>query len=228
LKSKGQDRAAPAGAEGNEQRTAMPRFDAKAAAAHLRDRDPALGRLIGRVGDFRIEDRAFNTPFHALFSAIISQQLSGRAARSIYRRTRAVFPRGRVTAPAVLNTPPDRLREAGLSRAKVAAVRDLAGRSVDGTLPSARALKRLSDDQIVDVLVQVRGVGRWTAQMLLIFHLGRPDVLPVDDLGVRKGFQLTYGGEELPTRADLLAHGERWRPYRSVASWYMWRAVELD
>lgn len=201
-------------------------YDSDAALHHLRSRDRKLGRLIDRTGAFDIRRRSFHTPFQALFSAIISQQVSGRAAQSIYRRTRALFPRGRVTVPAVLAADPDALRGAGLSRAKVAAVHDLAAKYADGTLPDARRMKSLRDEEIIDALTVVRGVGRWTVEMLLIFHLGRPDVLPAGDLGVRKGFQITYGRPELPTEVQLMTHGERWRPYRSVASWYMWRATD--
>lgn len=203
-------------------------YDSAVAVDHLRARDRKLARLIKRIGAFEIERRSFHSPFHALFSAIISQQLSGKAAHSIYRRTRALFPRGRITAPAVLNTTAAALREAGLSRAKVAAVHDLAAKHADGTLPNARRLKTLSDEEVIEALTVVRGVGRWTAEMLLIFHLGRPDVLPVGDLGVRKGFQITYARPELPTADQLIEHGERWRPYRSVASWYMWRATDPE
>jgi len=203
-------------------------YDADAAVDHLRSRDRELARLMETVGGFGIRCRSFQTPFHALFSAIVSQQLSGKAAHSIYQRTRALFPRGRVTAPAVLNTGAGALRGAGLSRAKVAAVRDLATRYAGGELPDARRLRALSDEEIIEALTRVRGIGRWTVEMLLIFHLGRPDVLPASDLGVRKGFQITYGGSALPSESQLLEHGERWRPYRSVASWYMWRATDPE
>lgn len=201
-------------------------YDTDAAIDHLRARDTKLARLIDKAGAFDIQRRSFQTPFHALFSAIISQQLSGKAAHSIYQRTRVLFPRARITAPAVLNTDPEALRGAGLSRAKVAAVHDLAAKYADGVLPDARRMKTLSDEEIIEALTHVRGIGRWTVEMLLIFFLGRPDVLPVSDLGVRKGFQVTYGSPELPTQDQLIAHGERWRPYRSVASWYMWRAAD--
>lgn len=201
-------------------------YDSDAAIHHLRSRDRKLGGLIDKTGVFDIQRRSFRTPFHALFSAIISQQVSGKAAHSIYRRTRTLFPRGQVTAPAVLATTPDALRGAGLSRAKVAAVHDLAAKYTDGMLPNTHRMKSLPDEEIIDALTEVRGVGRWTVEMLLIFHLGRPDVLPVGDLGVRKGFQITYGRPELPTEEQLMTHGERWRPYRSVASWYMWRATD--
>lgn len=206
----------------------MTAYDSNAAIEHLRARDRKLARLISRIGAFEMRRRTFHTPFHALFSAIVSQQLSGRAAHSIYRRTRALFPRGRITAPAVLKTGPDELRGAGLSRAKVAALHDLASKYAAGALPDARRMKSLSDDEIIDELVQVKGVGRWTVEMLLIFHLGRPDVLPAGDLGVRKGFQIAYARPELPTEEQLLEHGERWRPYRSVASWYLWRATDPE
>lgn len=203
-------------------------YDTGTAVDHLRSRDKKLARLIDKVGPFEIRRRSSHTPFHALFSAIISQQLSGKAAHSIYQRTRALFPRGRITAPAVLATGADALRGAGLSRAKVAAVHDLAAKYADGALPTARRMRTLSDEEIIESLIQVRGVGRWTVEMLLIFNLGRPDVLPVGDLGVRKGFQLTYGRPELPTQDELMTHGRRWRPYRSVASWYMWRATDPE
>lgn len=204
----------------------MPAYDSNTAIRHLRSRDETLGRLITRIGPFDMQRRSFNTPFHALYSAIISQQLSGKAARSIYQRTRGLFPGGRVTAPAVLNSRAGDLREAGLSRAKVAAVHDLASKYAGGVIPNARRMKAMSDEELIEQLVQVRGIGRWTVEMLLIFYLGRPDVLPVADLGVRKGFQITYDRRGLPTEKQLQKFGERWRPYRSVASWYLWRATD--
>lgn len=202
-------------------------YDARAALRHLRSRDETLAQLISQVGPFALQQRSFNTPFHALFSAIVSQQLSGKAARTIYGRARALFPGSRVTAPAVLGSTPEALRAAGLSRAKAAAVHDLAAKFIDGVVPNARRLRSMSDDEVIERLVQVRGVGRWTVEMLLIFHLGRPDVLPVGDLGVRKGFQVAYARRALPTEKQLHRYGERWRPYRSVASWYLWRATDL-
>lgn len=205
----------------------MLQYDANTAIRHLQARDRRLGTLIARVGPLGIHQRSFHTPFHALYSAILSQQLSSKAARHIYQRTRALFPGGRVTAPAVLRTPPEQLRSAGLSRAKVAAVRDLAAKYAGRVIPNAGRLRTLDDETVIEQLIQVRGVGRWTAQMLLMFYLGRPDVLPVDDLGVRKGFQKLYRRGELPTKDQLSRHGERWRPYRSAASWYLWRATEL-
>ena len=146
-----------------------------------------------------------------------------RAAGTIYSRVVQVAQ----TPADFLQTEPEALRAAGLSAAKTRAAVDLAMRTVSGELPTLEKLKKMSDDEIVDHLTVVRGVGPWTVQMLLIFHLGRPDVLPVTDLGVKKGFMFTYGMDELPSPETLLAQGERWRPYRSVAAWYMWRAVDL-
>jgi DNA-3-methyladenine glycosylase II len=133
-----------------------------------------------------------------------------------------------LTPELLLKMPDETLRSAGLSRNKAASVKDLAAKMLDGTVPPLARLKKMTDEEIIEHLIEVRGVGRWTVEMLLIFRLGRPDVLPVSDLGVRKGFQLTYRSRDLPDAARLYRHGERWRPYRSVASWYMWRAVELD
>lgn len=205
----------------------MPTYHSNTAIEHLQSRDKPLGRLITKVGSFDLHRRSFHTPFHALFSAIVSQQLSGKAARHIYRRTRALLPRGRITVPAVLKAEPERLRGAGLSRAKVAAVYDLASKFEAGIVPNARRMRSMSDEQIIEHLIQVRGVGRWTVEMLLIFYLGRPDVLPVGDLGIKKGFQIAFACPGLPTEEQLKERGERWRPYRSVASWYLWRATEL-
>ena len=169
------------------------------------------------------------SPFQALLRAIVYQQLTGKAAATILGRVFDLHPGRGALAPAdLLGTSDARLRGAGLSRAKVAAVKDLAARTLDGTVPTLARLKRMSDEEILSRLVEVRGVGPWTVEMLLIFRLGRPDVLPTSDFGVRKGFMLTYRKRELPAAKELLAHGERWRPFRSVASWYMWRAVDLS
>jgi DNA-3-methyladenine glycosylase II len=166
-------------------------------------------------------------PFELLVRAVAHQQLHGRAAESILARLVALFPGRRFPRPEdLLAVPPRRLRGAGFSRAKVLALRDIAARTLDGVVPPTRAIARLDDEAIVARLTTVRGVGRWTVQMLLLFRLGRPDVLPVDDFGIRAGFRAAYGGRALPTPRALLAHGERWRPYRSTAAWYLWRAAE--
>jgi O-6-methylguanine DNA methyltransferase len=201
--------------------------DPQTVAAHLADRDARLGRLIDKIGPPRIRLAETQSTFAALAESIVYQQLTGKAAATIHGRLRALFPRKRMGPEALLALEDDALRGAGLSRGKVLALRDLAGKTLDGTVPSIRALHALDDDAIVERLVQVRGIGRWTVEMLLIFRLGRQDVLPVGDYGVRHGFKLAYGKRQMPSPKDLERHGERWRPFRSAASWYMWRAVDL-
>ena len=140
---------------------------------------------------------------------------------------RALYPRRKYLDPEqILVTPDDTLRLAGLSRNKIAALKDLAAKTIDGTVPSSRAFARMSDEEIIARLITVRGIGRWTVEMLLLFDLGRPDVWPVDDYGVRKGFAKTFGRRKLPTPKELMKFGEKWRPYRSVAAWYFWRALD--
>lgn len=202
-------------------------YDPESAVAALRDADARLGRMIDRVGDFRLRDQSAMTPFQALLRSIVYQQLSGKAAGSIHARVQGLFPAKRPTPKRLLSLSDNELRGAGLSRGKVLAVRDLATRCLDGTVPGRAGLKRMDDEAIIERLIQVRGIGRWTVEMLLIFNLQRPDVLPVDDLGVRRGFMRTFGGKELPDAKKMLRRGRRWRPYRSVASWYLWRASEL-
>jgi methylated-DNA-[protein]-cysteine S-methyltransferase len=204
-----------------------PSFDAHEAAAHLAKRDARLARLIERVGPPRIRLAATQSTFEALAESIVYQQLTGKAAATIHGRVLALFPRKRLHPERLLSATDAALRGAGLSRGKVLALRDLARRTLDGTVPSIRALHALDDDAIVERLVHVRGIGRWTVEMLLIFRLGRPDVLPVNDYGVRHGFKLAFGKRQMPTPRDVASHGERWRPYRTVASWYLWRAVDL-
>lgn len=167
------------------------------------------------------------TPFEALSESIIYQQISGRAAETIAGRFRDRVGDGRFPPPERVVAATDVvLREAGLSRGKVAALRDLAAKSLDGTLPSMARLRAMEDEAIVERLTVVRGIGRWTAEMFLMFRLGRPDVLPVHDYGVRKGFQLAFGRREIPKPESVARRGERWRPYRTVASWYLWRGLE--
>ena len=202
-------------------------YDATVALRALRRKDPRLAALIAQVGPFRLQLRDRITPFQALLRSIVYQQLSGKSASAIYGRVLDLFP-GRYPSPGRLLALDDgALRSAGLSRAKVAASQDLALKFENGTLPSTRKLKTLPDEEIIDCLQQVRGIGTWTAQMLLIFYLGRPDVLPASDLGVLKGLRYAYGMEENPTPAELLEHGENWRPFRTVATWYLWRANYL-
>jgi methylated-DNA-[protein]-cysteine S-methyltransferase len=201
-------------------------FDAGRAVSEIKEADPKLGRLIDRVGPLRLKLKDTESAFAALAESIVYQQLSGKAAATIFGRVRALFPGKRGFSPrAVLAAPEESLRAAGLSANKYRALRDLAEKAEAGIVPTLAALSRLDDDAIVERLTQVRGIGRWTVEMLLIFRLGRPDVLPLDDYGVRKGFAAAFK-TELPTPKELAKRGERWRPWRSVASWYLWRAAE--
>lgn len=195
------------------------------ALTHLRRVDPVLGGVIERVGPCRLEARQAGTHYEALVRSIVFQQLSGKAARTIHDRFRALYPRGRPRADLVLVTDDPSLRSAGLSRQKISYLRDLSARVADRSLPLAH-LGRLPDDAIIEHLVQVKGIGRWTVQMFLMFRLGRPDVLPELDLGVQNAIQRAYGLRKRPTPKDVLRIGEPWRPHASVASWYLWRSLE--
>jgi 3-methyladenine DNA glycosylase/8-oxoguanine DNA glycosylase len=203
-------------------------LDVAAAVRHLRRADPDLAAMMDRVGPFTIELKKTHNAFAALAEAIVYQQLHAKAAATIFARFRALYPGSRFPAPEeVLATPEAALRQVGLSRNKMLAIRDLAEKVRSGVVPSVAALRRLSNEEIIERLTAVRGIGRWTAEMLLIFRLGRPDVLPVDDYGVRKGCAVVQGKSDLPSPAELARHGERWAPYRTVASWYLWRAADL-
>jgi len=186
-----------------------------------------MAELIARSRRYNITPAVTIRPFDALAESIAYQQLSGKAAATIFGRVRALYPKRKWLDPEqLLATPDETLRAAGLSRAKTASLKDLAAKTIDGTVPTGRALIRMSDDEIVTRLTAVRGIGRWTVEMLLLFDLGRPDVWPVDDYGVRKGFAKTFGRRQLPTPKQLMKFGEKWRPYRSVAAWYFWRALD--
>jgi DNA-3-methyladenine glycosylase II len=186
-----------------------------------------MAELIARSRRYNITPAVSIRPFDALAESIAYQQLSGKAAATIFGRVRALYPKRKWLDPEqLLATPDETLRAAGLSRAKTAALKDLAAKTIDGTVPAGRALIHMSDDEIVTRLTAVRGIGRWTVEMLLLFDLGRPDVWPVDDYGVRKGFAKTFGRRKLPTPKQLMKFGEKWRPYRSVAAWYFWRALD--
>ena len=203
-------------------------YDWSRALVHLRRRDRALSRIVDIVGPRKpARLGSSQTPFATLLRSIVYQQLSGKAAESIHRRVLALFPHGRPSARGLLALNDAELRAAGLSRSKVLSVRDLAQIAAARRLPSRRALDAMDDEAIIERLTEIRGVGRWTVEMLLIFTLDRPDVLPVTDLGIRRGFMVCREADELPEPAELLAHGEIWRPWRSVASWYLWRASEL-
>lgn len=202
-------------------------MDHQHAHRQLAATDRRLGALIARSLPYNVKPAVSIRPFDALAESIAYQQLSGKAAATIFGRVRALYPRRKYLDPEkILATPDDSFRAAGLSRNKIAALKDLAAKTIDGTVPSSRAIVRMSDEEIIARLITVRGIGRWTVEMLLLFDLGRPDVWPVDDYGVRKGFAKTFGRRKLPTPKELMKFGEKWRPYRSVAAWYFWRALD--
>ena len=210
-------------------------FDPAEALAHLRASDPKLGVLIDKVGGFKLRLDPAPSPFESLLESILYQQLHGKAAATIHRRVREFF-HGDPTPQQLLDTPDAPLRAAGLSGNKTKATRDLAAKTLDGTVPTHKAILKMPDADIVERLTEVRGIGPWTVEMLLIFRLGRPDVLPVTDYGVRKGFALTFQrisksrpleASDLPKADVLFRRAQRWRPFRSVASWYLWRACDL-
>ena len=198
------------------------------AVRHLAKIDATLGKLIQRVGPCRLAPKNGRSPFESLVRSVVYQQLNGTAAAAILARVKDLFPGRRFPKPEdLLGVSEEKLRSAGLSRAKTAALKDIAAKTLGGVVPTSRAIKSMSNEEILERLTVVRGVGPWTVEMLLIFTLGRQDVLPVTDYGVRKGFALTYRWKELPRPKELLEFGERWRPHRSTAAWYFWRALEL-
>ncbi len=195
---------------------------------HLCAVDRNLGGLIRAVGPYGLVLEDQSHPFEALGQAIAHQQLHGAAARTILARFVNNVGNGSFPTPqAVLAAPEETLRAVGFSSSKIKALRDLASKTIEGVVPDRDTLARLEDAEIIARLTEVRGIGRWTVEMLLMFHLGRPDILPVDDFGIRAGFQYTYGLRKMPAPKALALYGERWAPYRSVAAWYLWRAVEL-
>ncbi len=196
---------------------------------HLRKVDPVLGGVIRAAGPYSFAPEPGCEPFQILAQAIAHQQLNGTAANTILARLVASCGEGSFPTPErVLAAPAQQLRAAGFSHAKVAALKDLAAKALAAVVPDRPTLEQLDDAAIIERLTQVRGVGRWTVEMLLMFHLDRPDVLPVDDFGVRSGFRAAYGLRTLPHPKVLAAWGERWKPYRSAAAWYLWRALELE
>ena len=218
-----------------------PRYDSALACRELAASDPKLGKLIEYAGPFKLRVASTQSPFEALTESIIYQQLHGKAAATIHRRMLESFHDicgiGNHPSPQhLLDCPNEQLRAAGLSKNKMLALRDLAAKTIDGTVPDLKHIRRMSDEAIIEHLVQVRGIGRWTVEMLLIFRLGRPNVLPVNDFGVRKGFALTFGklkptgkvtAMDLPKPEDMRRRAKRWQPWCSVASWYLWRACDL-
>src|SRR5208282_6903818 len=182
---------------------------------------------IARVGEFQFKLDECDSVYESLLEAIAYQSISGKAAATIFARVRVLGSNGVCPTPQeLLRVRTQTLRKAGLSHAKIAAARDLAQKTIDGIVPTLADAEKMSDEELVERLISVRGIGAWTVEMFLIFRLGRPDVLPIHDLGVKKGWSVAYGKKHMPTPKELLKFGERWRPYRTVASWYMWRAFE--
>ena len=197
------------------------------AHAHLSKRCRVMRRLIRTHGPCALAPEMKRSPFESLVRAVAHQQLNGTAAETILRRFCVLFPRKRFpTAKQLANVDDDALRACGFSRAKIAALRDIAAKTLDGTVPTSRAIRTMPDEEIIARLITVRGVGRWTVEMLLIFKLGRPDVLPADDFGVRNGYRIAFGLAEMPKPKELLALGEPWRPHATTAAWYLWRAAD--
>ncbi|MGO9344146.1 MAG: DNA-3-methyladenine glycosylase family protein [Acidimicrobiales bacterium] len=208
-------------------RAKAPGYDAAVAVEHLRASDAVLRKAIDRIGPFGLQLQNTPSTFGALAEAIVYQQLSPRAAATIFGRLCALFPDDPYLRPEqILDTADESIRAAGISGAKLFALRDLARRTEEGTVPTIRQARHIEDEELIERLVSVRGIGRWTAQMFLIFRLGRPDVLPVDDYGLRRGFATAFRLKELPSKQEVAARGERWGPYRSAASWYLWRVAE--
>src|SRR5467141_951677 len=205
----------------------LPPFDLRLAMDTLAAKDPQLALLIKETQEFRIEMDGSDSPYEILLEAIAYQSISGKAAATIFGRVKALSSTGGIPTPQeMLKLKKRALRKAGLSGAKVLAMKDLAQKTIGGVVPTLEQAEKLSDDELVERLVSVRGIGAWTVEMFLIFRLGRPDVLPIHDLGVKKGWSVAYGKKRMPKPKELLAFGERWRPYRTIASWYMWRAFE--
>jgi DNA-3-methyladenine glycosylase II len=203
--------------------------DVNSAIQQLAATDPRLAALIERSRPFEPRAAVLVRPFDSLAESIAYQQLSGKAAATIWGRVRALYPRRKWLDPKeVLATPDETLRACGLSRSKTVALKDLAAKAIDGTVPKRPALAKMTDEEIIARLTAVRGIGRWTVEMLLLFQLGRLDVWPVTDLGVQKGYAKTFRKRKLPKPKELDAIGEKWRPYRSIAAWYFWRALETD
>jgi 3-methyladenine DNA glycosylase/8-oxoguanine DNA glycosylase len=204
------------------------RLDADKARRHLSAADPTLGALIARIGPFAMELKSSRSLFGALAEAIVYQQLSTKAAATIHARVEALFPKAvdGFTPRHILRAPTEKLRSAGLSTAKVLALQDLARRVNGGELPMLEEAHGLEDAVLIERLVAVRGIGRWSAEMFLMFRLGRPDILPLDDYSLRKAYAKAFNKRALPSPQALAKHGEKWRPYRTVASWYLWRALD--
>ena len=204
-----------------------PSFDLAEAIKHLSTGDEKLKLLIAETAPFQMDQDHLQSPYEALLEAIVYQSISGKAAATIFARIKALSSTGRAPTPQeIAKLRKQTLRKAGLSGAKAEAMKDLAKKTIEGIVPTLEEAQTLSDEELVERLTSVRGIGAWTVEMFLIFRLGRPDVLPIHDLGVKKGWSITYNKKHMPKPKELLKFGERWRPYRTVASWYMWRACQ--
>jgi len=202
-------------------------FDLAEALRHLGERDARLSLLIEQAPPFELRPGRIRSPYEALLESIAYQSISGKAAATIFARVKALGCNGGPPTPSEMLALSDvALRKAGLSAAKGLAMKDLARKTIDGVVPTLAQARKMPDEELISRLTSVRGIGAWSVEMFLIFRLGRPDVLPIHDLGVKKGWSVTYGKKHMPSPKELLAFGERWRPYRTVASWYMWRAFE--
>ena len=202
-------------------------MDTAKAIRHLKKVDPDLARVIRRIGPCELKPDKSRTIYASLVRSIVYQQLTGKVAAIIFGRFLELFPGRKFPEPQrVLRKPFEQLRGVGLSNQKVSYIRNIAQAAKDGIVPDSRRANRMSDDDLVEWLTSIKGVGRWTVEMLLIFRLGRPDVLPATDYGVQKGFALAKRLAELPKPKELLAAGERWAPHRTTAAWYLWRTAD--
>lgn len=214
------------GAKLKKSTSALP-FDPQVACEHISANDKKMAKVIESVGSCWLEVHHMNSCYESLLESIVYQQLTGKAAATIMARVKDIYG-GRFPKPLeVLETNDEKLRAAGLSRAKIAAIKDLSEKKQSGLVPDIEQLEKMSDEEIISLLTQVRGIGTWSVQMLLIFRMGRPDVLPVNDYGVRKGFAKVYKLADLPKPLEMMKQAEKWSPYRSIASWYLWRVLEL-
>ena len=205
----------------------IPDFDPTIAIRDLSKNDRILGKLIKNIGKYSLELEPIDSPFHALAESIAYQQLTGKAAATIFGRVCALFGSPKFLSPdEILEASDESLRKAGLSGSKLISLKDLAAKTIEGVVPSAKELHKMSDEEIIERLTSIRGIGNWTVEMMLMFRLGRLDVLPIHDYGIKKGFAKTFGWDDLPKPKELAAYGERWRPYRTIASWYLWRSLD--
>src|SRR5271170_6559296 len=189
--------------------------------------DPVMARLIQEHGPCKLDHEPWRPPFQSLVQAVAHQQLNGTAANTILTRFKKLFPGRKFPRPKdLVKVTDEQIRACGFSFAKIKSIRDIAEKTLSGVIPSSRQIVKLSDDEIVARLTEVRGVGRWTVEMLLIFQLGRHDVLPADDFGVRTGFRVAYKQREMPKPKELLAFGEKWKPHRTTAAWFLWCAAD--